>query len=165
MEIAEQFYKGGNTSKNTNRTTAARSSHGRKHKGGASALPTNLEQGCASKCNINHAGHPINGTNGEKTYLVHGPGHYTNNWKVLKEYSEKYASQQPHKEKEACSAETKSPLWLSGSTVRHKSSTPWYPLMHLSQQRQKVKSKPKILRVKRMMQSPQRRDALMVLTS
>ena len=33
MEIVEQVYDGGNTSKNTNQEESDRASHGRKHKG------------------------------------------------------------------------------------------------------------------------------------
>ena len=42
MNIEEQVYKGGATSKNTTMAESDRSSHVRKHKGGEAASPTNL---------------------------------------------------------------------------------------------------------------------------
>ena len=49
IKIVEQVYEGGNTSKNTNQEESDRVSHGRKHKGGEAALPTNPEKGRSGK--------------------------------------------------------------------------------------------------------------------
>ena len=38
-------------------------------------------------------------TRAEKTCLLHGPGQYSDEYKVLKEYSKNYAAQRPHKDK------------------------------------------------------------------
>ena len=43
--------------------------------------------------------------NNDKKCLLHVPGHYKEECKVLKEYSEKYTAQRPHKE--ACSGGNK----------------------------------------------------------
>ena len=48
MVIAEQIYKNGNTSKNTNMEEADHASHGRNNKGGESTSPTNPDKGCTS---------------------------------------------------------------------------------------------------------------------
>ena len=77
MEIAEQVYKGGNTSKNTNRTESHRASHNSKSKGGEAASPTNTEKGRTGKRKQNYAGHMSNRTTGAKTFLVHGLMHST----------------------------------------------------------------------------------------
>ena len=47
---------------------------------------------------------------GAKKWLVHGPGHSTEEWKVLKEYSGKYAVQRPHTKKQARSSGKKQAL-------------------------------------------------------
>ena len=79
-----KFYECGTTSKNTIKADANRASHGRKIKGGESALPTNPEKGRTGKRKARNAGHPINRPTGVKTCLLHGPGHSTEECKVLK---------------------------------------------------------------------------------
>ena len=66
IEIAEQVYEVGNTSKNTKRVEADRASHGRKRKGGESAFPTNPKKGRTGKCKTNHAGRMSNRPTGAK---------------------------------------------------------------------------------------------------
>ena len=46
--------------------------------------------------------------------MLHGPGQSTEDWKVLKEYSAKYASQRPYNEKESRSGGNKN----NGNTVK-----------------------------------------------
>ena len=48
-----------------------------------------------------------NTTGVDKTCLMHGPGYYSKEFKVLKGYSEKYAAQRSHKDSEACSGSKK----------------------------------------------------------
>ena len=75
MEIAEEIYKGGSPTQNTQRAESDRASSGRNKKGGASASPYNPEQGRTGKCNINNSGHPSDEPTGTKnTCLLHGPG-------------------------------------------------------------------------------------------
>ena len=99
MEIAEQVYEGWTPSKTATRAEADRAIHGRKRKGVESVSPTNPENCCTDKRKKNNAGHINNCPTGDKTCLVPGPGHTTEECIVLKEYSEKYAVQQPHKDK------------------------------------------------------------------
>ena len=42
-------------------------------------------------------------TGATNTCLLHGPGHSSEDCKVLKEYSKNYSVQRPHNEHEACS--------------------------------------------------------------
>ena len=60
MEISEAIYEGEENSKNTSQAEAYRSSSGRKKKGGASASPSNPEQGYSGKRKRSNAGHPSN---------------------------------------------------------------------------------------------------------
>ena len=78
MEIAETVYEGGTPSKITKlRTDVSRDNYGRKSKGGKAAFPTNPEKGCAGKRKKHYAGHPRYWSTVDKTCLVHGPGHST----------------------------------------------------------------------------------------
>ena len=95
MEVTEKIYEGGNTSKNQPRADVNRASHGRKQKGGEYASPTNPRTGRAGKRKAKNAGHPIDLLAGGKTYLLHGTGHSIEECKLLKDYSKKYAIQQP----------------------------------------------------------------------
>ena len=100
MDIAEQVYEGGTPSKITaHRADANRVSHSRKRKGGEAASPTNPEKGRAGKLKKNYAGHPSDRMTSDKTCVLHGPRHSTEECKLLKEYSKKYAMQRPYKEK------------------------------------------------------------------
>ena len=99
MEIPEQLYKEGKPSKTPIREDANHVSLGRKRKGGEFALPTNLEKSHNGKRKTNHSGHQSDWPTGAKTCLVHGTRHSTEESKVLKEYSEKYATQRPQKKK------------------------------------------------------------------
>ena len=97
VEIVDQLLEGGTASKITNRSESNSSSHGRKCNGGESASPTNPVKGRAVNFKKNHAGHPNNGPDVAKnTCLLHVPSHSTEEFKVLKEYSQKYAVQRPH---------------------------------------------------------------------
>ena len=79
----EQVYKGGNSSKNTNQAEYDRVIHGRKHKEGESALPTNPKKGRSGKHKEKNAGHPSDQTtSAKKTQLLHVPGHSTEDCKL-----------------------------------------------------------------------------------
>ena len=100
MEIAEAIYEGGAPSKNSQQAEADRSSFGRKQKGEGSASPSNPEKGRADKRKRNDAGHPSNAPNGKKkTCIFNGPGHSSEECKVIREYSEKHVEQRPFKDK------------------------------------------------------------------
>ena len=99
MYITEQVYKGGNTYNNTNKAESKCASHDSKRKVGEATSPTKPYKFHAGKRKKKYADHPNDPPTGEKTCLVYGPGHYIY-CKVLKEYSEKYDVQRPHKEKE-----------------------------------------------------------------
>ena len=107
MEIVERVYIGRTLSKTITRAYANRASHRRKRKGVEFTYQTNPEKGRSGKHKKNYAGDPSNWTTGDKTCLVHGPGNSAEGCKLLKEYSEKYAVQRPHKEKEARSRGSK----------------------------------------------------------
>ena len=62
-EIAEAIYKGVAPSKNTQQAESYRASSDRNKKGGASASPSNPEQGRAGKRKISNTGHPSNEPN------------------------------------------------------------------------------------------------------
>ena len=126
---------------------------------------TNPEKECASKRKTNQAGHLSVRTTVAKQILVHGPGHSTKYCKVLKKYYEKYATQRTHQKRNPDLAATKISLRPSSLTVRRNILTPWYPIMSLSQERKRGEIRPKILRVRRMLQSLQRIKAMMVLTA
>ena len=79
------------------RTDVSRDSYGRKSKGKKSTFTTNPEKGRAGKRNKNYAGHPRDWPSVDKTCFVHVPAHSTAWCKVIKEYSNKYAMQRPHK--------------------------------------------------------------------
>ena len=98
MEVAEHVYEGGTPSKIPTREYANRDGHVRKLKGGESASPTNPEKGRDGKWKTENAGHPRYApTVVKKTCLSHGPGHSSEECKLLKVYSENYADQRPHK--------------------------------------------------------------------
>ena len=84
MDIAEQFYKEGTPSKTTIGGYSNRASHFRKHKGVEAALLANTEKVRSGKRKTNHACHPSDQPTSAKTCLVHGPGNYTEECKVLK---------------------------------------------------------------------------------
>ena len=76
MEIVEVIYEGGATSKNNSRAESDPTISGRKKKGGASASPSNPEQGRNGKRKRSNAVHPSGEPTGaNKTCLLHGPGH------------------------------------------------------------------------------------------
>ena len=85
VEITEQFYEGVTPSKTTTGAYSNYASHGSTRKVGEATLPTNTEKECAEKHKKNHEGHPSDKPTGDKTYLVHGPGHSTEGCKLLKE--------------------------------------------------------------------------------
>ena len=57
MEIADQVYKGGTTSKKAIRAESDHASHGKKRKGWESTSPTNPEKFRTGKFKTNQAGH------------------------------------------------------------------------------------------------------------
>ena len=89
MEIAEQVYKCGNNSKNTNRAETNRASYGKKHKRGEFASPNNTKKGHAVNPKSNYTVHPSDQPKGTKTCLVHGHRQSTEGCKILKEYPNK----------------------------------------------------------------------------
>ena len=97
--------------------------------------------------------------------MLHGPGQSTEDWKVLKEYSAKYASQRPYNEKESRSGGNKK----SGTTVNLDGVTEEVNNMedHDAPIRRKgrEKSRHKILRVTRVLQFHHRRNTFMALTA
>ena len=84
MEIAEKIYEGENTSKIPTRAYANRASRGSKRKGVEAASPTNPKMGRAGKRKTRNVAHLIDRPTGGKTCLFHGPGHSTEECKVLK---------------------------------------------------------------------------------
>ena len=64
---------------------------------------TNPENVRTGKRKKDYAGHSSDRPTGDKTFLVHGPGHSAEECKVLKEYSSKYATQRNHKESHSSS--------------------------------------------------------------
>ena len=98
MEAAKKIYEGRNTSKTQPREDANRASHGRKLKGGEAASPTNPDMIRTGKLKTRNAGYPSNCLTGGKTYSLNGTGHSTEECKVLRDQSAKYAAQRPHKE-------------------------------------------------------------------
>ena len=68
IEIAKKLYERGTLSKTI---------------GGEDASPSNSDEGRSVKRKKNHTGHLNNRSTGNKTCLVHGPGHYTADCKVL----------------------------------------------------------------------------------
>ena len=104
MVILEQLYEGGKPSKKPIREDSNRRIHVRKLKGGESTSPTNPKKVRARNCTTKNAGHTSDGPTGAKnTCLLHEPRNSSEEYKLIKIYSEKYSAQQPHKEKEACS--------------------------------------------------------------
>ena len=119
MEITEAIYVGGSPSKNKQREESERAIFGRKQKGGGSAQPSNLENGLAGKRKGNDAGHTSDALTGEKnTVMLHGPGHSSEQFKVLQEYSKNHIVQQPFKDKQALSSSNK-----RRKTVKFKSAS------------------------------------------
>ena len=105
MEVSKQFYKGVTPSKTTTRIESNRDGHISKRKGGEDASPTNPKKGCTGKRETKNAGHPSDApTRAKLKFLMHGLRHNSEECKVLNIYSEKYAAQQPHKNKETGSS-------------------------------------------------------------
>ena len=99
MEVAEKVYEGGTPSKTSIGVDSNRASHGRKRRGGESNSPTNPEKGRVGKRKSKNAGHPSDRPTRWTTCLLHGPGHYTEEYRVLRHYSAKNAAQRPHNKK------------------------------------------------------------------
>ena len=90
METAEQFYKGVTTSKNNqHRADAKRNSCGKKKKGGGSTSPSNTKKVRADKHQSNYVDRMSDASNGGITCMFHGPGNYTEECKVLRDYSKR----------------------------------------------------------------------------
>ena len=85
VEIVEQVYEVVTPSEiATNRSDANRDSHDRKHKGGEAASPINPEKGHTGKCRKYCSGHLSDRTIGDKTFLMHDPGHSAESVKYLR---------------------------------------------------------------------------------
>ena len=83
---------------------ANRDSNFRKLKGVEYVSANNPNKGFSGNHKTKHAVHPSDGqTSSKKTCLLHGPVHSSEECKLPKVYSEKYAAHRPHNEKEACS--------------------------------------------------------------
>ena len=101
MEVAEQVYAGGTPSKTPTRAESNRGSHVRKRKGWETASPTNPKKGRTGKRKNIYRPSERCAHRSKNICLLHGPGHSSEECKVLKVYSEKYAAQRPHKSTEA----------------------------------------------------------------
>ena len=108
MEIAKVIYEEGETSKNTPKTEADRASSGRKKKEGAYTSPSNPEQGRSDKCKRINAGHTSNQPTGaKKTCMLHGPGHSSEECKLICKYTNKRSVQLIYQDKQAYSGGNK----------------------------------------------------------
>ena len=83
--MAKKIYKGGTTSKTTTRADANHVSHGRKQNLGEAASPTNTKKGQTGKRNTNMQAIWSIGQNVKKTCLLHGPEHYLEKCKAVKD--------------------------------------------------------------------------------
>ena len=84
IEIDRQVYEGVTPYKTTKRAVADCDSYGRKLNGGEYTSPNNSNKGRSGKHKKNYVGHPINWPTGEKTCLLHRPGHSSEECKLLK---------------------------------------------------------------------------------
>ena len=162
-EIAEAIYKGGATSKNNPQAESDRASSGRKKKGGASASQSNPRQGCSDKCNRSNAGHPSDEpTRAKKTCLLHGPGQSSEEYKVIREYTEKRSAQLTYQDKQARSGGNK-----HGIIVKFESATEEVNIIksHDEPIPKKRKIKGRVIKpiMTKPMQIHQRMDAIMDL--
>ena len=156
MEVTDKIYKGGNTSKTLPRADNNCAIQGRKQKRGEATPPTNPETGRAGKSNTRNAGHPGDCTTGGKKCFLNSPGHSTEECKVLKDYSTKYATERPHKE-EAYSSGNKNVVRTSSLTAKQKRCASRMLMMHIPQKRKREKVRQISLRVTRILQFPKRR--------
>ena len=86
MEIAKQVYKRVTPSKITKlRSHTDHTSHGGKRNVGEAALFTRPKKVCSGKRKKHYLGHPRYQPTSDKTCLVHGPIHFTKEYKVLNE--------------------------------------------------------------------------------
>ena len=99
MEISEQGYEVGTPSKTTAREDVDRASYVSKRKGGKPASPTNPKKGSAGKRKKKKSSTSKQLDGRKKTWFLHGPGHSSEECKLLKDYSQKYAVQRTKKEK------------------------------------------------------------------
>ena len=91
------MYKLGQTFQNILRADANCNIHGRKWQGGGSALLANPKKGHSGKPKKNNTGQPRNKPDKDQKYMLHIPINSTQEGKVLQDFSEKHARQQPHK--------------------------------------------------------------------
>ena len=96
---------------NTNRTGQIS-----KRKGVTDASLNNPENFRTGKCKKKHTGHLSDTLTGEKICLLHGTRHFTEDFKLLREYSENYSVHQPHNQYHSSSKEN------HGKIVHFKSS-------------------------------------------
>ena len=84
MDVAEVIYEGRAPSKDNQQEEVDRAIFGRNQKGGESASASNPEKGCAGKRRRNDSRNPRDAPTGAKnTCMLHGPGHYSEEWKFL----------------------------------------------------------------------------------
>ena len=102
MEITKKIYKGGETSKNTPLAEADCDSSGRNKKGRASTLTYNGDQGCTGKLKRSNAVHPIDKpTWANKTCLLYGPRHPSEECKLICKYTDKGSAQLTYQYKQS----------------------------------------------------------------
>ena len=107
--------------------------------GGASALPSNPEQGCTGKRKRINAGHLSDELKGsKKTCLFHGPGHSSEECKVLHEYTKKRSAQLTYKDNQGRYGGNKAAK-QSSLRAPQKRWTPWNLMMNPSQERKMEK--------------------------
>ena len=139
--------------------------HSMKGKGGEATLPIKPKRGWVGKRKKKYSANQSDCPSGDKTCLLHGPGHSTEECKVLKKYSDKYSTQRPHKDKEARSRgknkrgkfiEFDGEMQEVNSMASHSDPIP---------SKKKVKNQPLIIRVNEPVQAHHMMNALMLLTA
>ena len=128
MEIPEQVYEVGTPSKiTTHREYANLASHGRKHKGGESTLPTNPEKGRTGNQKKNYSGHPSDQTTSDRTYVLHDPDTPQRSVKYWRNTPTSTPRSGPKKRKNPSLDSNTSVVSPSSFTARCRKSTAWNP--------------------------------------
>ena len=104
VEITEQVYKGETPSNKKTKGRCQLWQSCQENKGRRICITYKPKKGSSGKRKTKNSVSPSENTTGvDKTCLLHGPGHSSEECKVLQEYSKKQTAQRPHKENEACS--------------------------------------------------------------
>ena len=104
VEITEQVYKGETPSNKKTKGRCQLWQSCQEKKGRRICITYKPKKGRSGKRKTKNSVSPSENTTGvDKTCLLHGPGHSSEECKVLQEYSKKQTAQRPHKENEACS--------------------------------------------------------------